>query len=80
MAVVVEAKIELGQCTPLSDRVSSSNTARRIISVHNGCRVYRSCRPRLARQDRKTLYIEPGITLGERIQRELNSKLYGTKS
>ena len=47
------AKIELGQCTPLSDRALRPTWPAGSYPFRQRLRVYRSCRPRLARQDRR---------------------------
>ena len=72
------AKIELGQCTPLSDRALRPTWPAGSYPFRQRLRVYRSCRPRLARQDRRQdpLY-RARFTLGERIQRELQLKAPG---
>ncbi len=70
--------IELGQCPPLSDRALRPTWPAGSYPFRQRLRVYRSCRPRLARQDRRQdpLY-RARVTLGERIQRELQLKAPG---
>ena len=76
------AKIELGQCasTPLSDRALRPTWLAGSYPFRQRLRVYRSCRPRLARQDRvKTLYIEPGSPCGARITGTANGMIWPSK-
>ena len=68
----------IGQWTPLSDRALRPTWPAGSYPFRQRLRVYRSCRPRLARQDRRQdpLY-RARVTLGERIQRELQLKAPG---
>ena len=77
MAVVVERRLN-SPCTPLSDRALRPTWPAGSYPFRQRLRVYRSCRPRLARQDRRQdpLY-RARVTLGERIQRELQLKAPG---
>ena len=76
MAVVVERRLN-------SDNVLHCLTERFVqhgplgsYPFRQRLRVYRSCRPRLARQDRvKTLYIEPGSPWENGYNESFNSKL-----
>ena len=81
------AKIELRQCTALSDRALRPTWPAASYPFRQRLRVYRSCRPRRARQDRRRPSIwlradrrrrrrkpREGVILGERIQRELQLK------
>ena len=79
MAVVHRAKIELGQCTPLSDRPSSSsrvNGPPDHIRSDNGSEfTAHAVRDWLGRIGVKTLYIEPGSPWENGYNESFNSKL-----